>query len=510
MKESVHTAVHEVSDFSRSTVYILWDELLLTLVNFPKTFHKELTFTTKKLVTDSRGRRKSVRASEECFELETIGKITVIRTHQGFWKRALMWALQKQLKVEFKDLRTPDLIPFPKLGIMKGFRFSQKDLLSQALRHGCSGLIGAPTRYGKTTLMVNTLRAWPDVQTIIVLPGSDLIKQFYEELKEKLPERDVKLIGAGSRVKFQSEDITVVSMDSLHKIDPGPVRLMLIDEPHAVLASSRVEHLPSFAYARKYGFGATLKGRFDGRDFLLEGLIGPVLANRSYKEAVEEGAISKIKVMMIRWPVENIAGDRDKAYRHLLFENELIGRCARYLSDVVIPREWQMLYFIKTETQADFLSNCIGRDISVAMAKKLTPKERKEMTDRVRSNDIKRVICSDIYVQGVTFHEVMVLVNCGGGGSSTSTIQKPGRLAEIRKGKNAGLMIDFLFVPAGVPAVVADSAASNPALSEGVACLVRESQMRLKAYQDIGYDVEIVERKDIQEWFLKQNITAPT
>ncbi len=364
-----------------------------------------------------------------------------------------------------------------------------------------------------STLMRNILRAWPTTQTIVILPGADLLRQCHEELKAEIPDREIKLIGAGSKTQYQSEDITVVSMDSLHKVDPGPVKLMVIDEPHAVVASSRINYLPLFTNARRYGLGATLNGRYDGRDFLLEGHVGPVLAKRTYTEGVAEGAICPIKVMMIRWPIANISGDRDNAYRTQLFENELIGRCARYLSDVVIPRDWQMLYFIKTESQADFLSDCIGRDVSVAMAKKLSDKERKAMTERVRKNHIKRVICSDIYVQGVTFHEVMVLVNCGGGGASTSTIQKPGRLAEIRKGKSAGLMIDFLFTTQNEGMPNCDAEALSPGkmrgMSEGVGCLVRESYLRLKAYHDIGYDVDIVERKNMHDWFLKQNITPP-
>jgi superfamily II DNA or RNA helicase len=510
MKGSAHLAAQQAMASSPSKVFILWDELLLTLVNFPKSFLKELTFMTKELQTDNRGRRKSVRKQVTCYETTFVGRILVVKTHQGFWKKALLWALARQLPYELIDLRTKDLLPLPKLGHMRGFRFKQKELITQALSFGCSGLIGAVTRYGKSCLIRNTLRAWPGVQSIVILPGADLLRQCYNEMKEDLPDREIKLIGAGSSTKFQSEDITIVSMDSLHKIDPGPVRLVLIDEPHAIVSSSRIQHLPSFAYARKYGFGATLNGRYDGHDFLLEGLVGPVLANRGYTEAVAEGAISPIKVMMIRWPIGYTQGDRDKVYKSQLFENELIGRCARYLSDVVIPRDWQMLYFIKTEDQADFMADCIGRDISVAMAKKLTNKERAEMTDRVQKNHIKRVICSDIYVQGVTFHDVMVLVNCGGGGRSTSTIQKPGRLAEVRKGKSAGLMIDFLFTPASTGTSDAMSECQSPSMSEGMSAICRESNLRLTAYKEIGYDVHIVERNEIQTWFNNQNITPPS
>lgn len=472
---------------------------------------KELTFVTKELQVDNRGRKKSVRKNVGCYETETVGRTLVIRTHQGFWRRALFWAFAHQLRPEFIDLRTKDLLPPPRLSQMKGFRFSQRELLVKALEANCSGTISAVTRWGKSTLIRNIHRAWgpkagqrPLFHSLHIVPGADLLKQTYDEFKLDMPDRDIKQIGGGSRVKFQSEDLTICSMDSIHKIDPGPVRLLTIDEPHAVIASSRVDKLPAFAYARKYALGATLTGRYDGRDFLLEGLVGPVLAQRTYPEAVAEGAICPIKVMMIRWPLPSFTGDRDRAYKQLLFENELVGRCARYLSDVVIPRDWQMLYFIKTEDQADFLSDCVGRDVSVAMAKKLTDKERNEMTERVRKNHIKRVICSDIYVQGVTFHEVMVLVNCGGGGASTTTIQKPGRLAEIRRGKNAGLLIDFLFVGAeplpGQPT-------SN---GEGADCMIREAGQRLAAYREIGYDVHIVERNGIEKWFNEQQITPPT
>lgn len=517
MKESARLAVLQVTDCSPSKVFILWDEMGLTLVNFPPAFQKELTFTTKAIQVDNRGRKKSVRTQEQCFELETAGRIRVLFTHQGFWKKALLWAVCRQLKYEFIDLRTKDLLPLPKLGLMKGFRFSQRELVAKALNAGCSGSISAPTRWGKSTCIRNIFRAWgpprgerPKFQSILLVPGADLIRQSYDEMQREFPERDVKMIGGGSRTKYQSEDLTIVSADSMHKIDPGPVRLVVIDEPHAIISPSRVGPLTAFSYARKLALGATLTGRYDGRDFLLEGLVGPVLARRTYTEAVAEGAICPLKVMMIRWPLAAVPGDRDRAYRALLFENELVGRCARYLSDVVIPREWQMLYFIKTEDQADFLSDCIGRDVSVAMAKKLSDKERKEMTERVRQNNIKRVICSDIYVQGVTFHEVMVLVNCGGGGASTTTIQKPGRLAEIRKGKNAGLMIDFMFEerrPTANPAGCSEPAAK---LSEGMECMIRESGLRLAAYREIGYDVHLVERNDIQTWFESQKITAPT
>jgi superfamily II DNA or RNA helicase len=503
MKESVHLAARKVGEGLSSKVYLLWDEQLLTLVNFPKDVEKELTFTIKELATVN-FKRQTQRTRSPVFEKTSTLGVSVLKTHQGFWKRILEWTLAQQLPLELIDLRKPDLLPLPKLGLMRGFRFKQRELTEQALNFGCSGCIEAATRYGKSGIARNILRCWPKTQTVVTLPGADLLEQTVEEMREALPEREIKQIGGGSKVRIQSEDITVCSMDSLHLLDPGPVRLMILDEPHACVAKSRIVHIPNFHLARKYALGATLTGRYDGRDHLLEGLVGPVLASRPYRAARAEGAVCLIKVLMIRWPIDDSPGDRDRAYEEKLFLNDLFGRLCRYLSDVVIPKDWQSLFFIKTEEQADFLSEWIGKDVSVAMAKKFTSKKaRNAVRDRVASNRIKRVICSNIYVQGVTFHDIMFLMNCCGGGASTSTIQRPGRLAEVLSGKTAGVLGDVLFCARR------NGPVAQKLAGPGVNCLIRESEQRLAEYHKTGYEVHVVERNEIEAWFLAQNIQPP-
>jgi superfamily II DNA/RNA helicase len=192
--------------------------------------------------------------------------------------------------------------------------------------------------------------------------------------------------------------------------------------------------------------------------------------------------------------------------------NEKFAKYISYLSHEVIPRDWQTLFFIKTEDQAKILQHVMNDETVIAMAKVLSDVERKTTTEDVRHNRIKRAICSDIYTQGVTFHELMCLINCSGGGASTSTIQKPGRLAEVRDGKTAALKIDFRFVleGSGKDLFGKDDGGGLDKASEGVACMIRESQQRIKAYQDIGYEVHFIERRDeIKEWLAKQNIKGP-
>ncbi len=474
----------------------------MTLVNFPPEVTNELTFWTKKMET--RGyKRESVKVKEEEFEAVKVKGVLIVKTHQGFWRKILLWAVARGLQPEFIDLRVPDMLPLPQYGLMHGFRFSQKDLTMEALKQNVSGGIEAPTRFGKSPIIVNILRAWPGVQTVVTMPGIDLLKQQYTYLQAALPDREIKLIGAGSKVKFQSEDISLVSMDSLDKVDGGPVRLFIADEPHALLAESRFVHVAKFCWARKYWIGATPDDRYDKRGYLLEGMIGPPLAVRTYREARAEGAVANIKALLIRWEYDPVStGDRDSNYERLLHLNLEIGKFIRHFTTNVIPKEWQTLIFIKTEKQADFLVEMIGGDIAVAMAKRLSPKERARLTDLVERKHITRAACSDIFVQGVTFHDLMVLFNASGGGASTSTIQKPGRVAEIRSGKSDGLLADIMFVQRA-------SASAEAKKHDKAKSLMLDSLARKAAYEKKGYETHVVDPQNVEAWFLDQKITPP-
>ena len=336
-----------------------------------------------------------------------------------------------------------------------------------------------------TTLIVNAIRAFPGLHVTVTAPGLDLVRQLHAELKEALPGRQVKKLGGKAA---PCPDVNVVSIDSLDKADVSSTRLLLCDEPHAAVTDTRLPKVQAFERALRIGFGATLGMRFDNRDILIEALFGPVLAERTYREAVAEGAICPITVFMIEMPFEPFrAFNRDAAYRSLLFRSERVARAVRWINDALLPPDWQSLYFIKNEGQAEFMQEALsGVEIPIAMAKRMTKKEREALTCAIRDAGVKRCLCSDIYVQGVTFHDIRALVNLSGGGPYTSAIQKPGRLAEIRPelGKTRGYLFDFKFAVDMDGVDEGEDWSSAPFWQ-----VVRDSSSRESAYRDIGYDV---------------------
>lgn len=462
-------------------LFYRYDDVLLFHPLLPQ-LEKELTIREKKIVKE-RGKNPVQFSYRKLFTLVKRDGKDVASTYQGFLYKLISVCLKNNVTFFIRDLRKaciPAGFPAPRLDLMHGFRFSQQKLLEDALKKDQSGLIGAPTRYGKTTLMVNTLRAYPDLPTVVTAPGVDLCNQLYEDItgSRGITGREVKLICSGSRTRYPSETgITVCSADSLEKCDFGGTKLLLADEPHALVTNARTELINAFTCARRIGFGATLKGRFDGRDSVIEGLFGPVLEERTYLEAVEEGAICPLDVIFININISpGNYFNRDDAYKRLLFQNKAMANLTAQICHDIIPEDYQTMLFIKNEKQADLYMESIGNDATIAMAKRMSKQERKEITELMRGNVIKRCLCTDIYVQGVTFSDVRVLINCEAGGNNTTAIQKPGRLAEIRPGKKCGVVFDFMFH------CLHDYPGNE-------VCLANDSAARRCAYEEKGYTI---------------------
>jgi superfamily II DNA or RNA helicase len=470
---------------TNNEVGIVWYTGEIIIVNSPPKMEKELlTIMVKELLPASSGNgwKKEVRKKkQEIFELVKEKPFRTIVTDHGHFEKVMMWLTKNGYKFVVQDLRE-DL---PRLDVSKimGLRYSQKPLLIEALERRRSGLLVFPTRYGKSHLILNTLRALPDATTVVTAPGEDLLKQTTAHLKESLPERNIVQLGGGSKVQHMGDDITVCSMDSLYKCSFDKVKALLVDEPHACVTDSRIPNIRSFKHALRYGFSATPKGRFDGKDPLIEGVIGPVLVERTFTQAVAEGAICGIDcVLIVIDPVDKSSGNnRDVTYRKFLWENPVVGGVLGMLCNELIPKDWQTLAFIKSEKQAEFQLKYIGETGTIAMAKRLSKSEREEMFESMASGEVKRCLASDIYAQGVTFSDLRAVINLAGGGPYTNTVQKPGRLAERRDGKVTGLMFDFVFAP---------DAARHPGTTYNQ--LANDSRRRYEVYKEKGYYIHFV------------------
>lgn len=468
-----------------------------------KKLERAFTYTKKDLVWDPRTRtRKTQFSQEKVYNKTTLtsGKdgstLVSYQTLQGLMDRTCQVLSKQGLTFTIQDFRLP--LPKPKLEVMFGFRFNQKDVITKALLAERSGLVKAPTRYGKTVLITNTINAFPNTKIAVLAPGVNLLPQLVDAIKKYCPERDVKGIFSGSKDRVESNDVTVCSLDSMHKLDKESFKLILIDEPHSIATNDRAPQLVEFSNARILGFGATTEGRYDGRDIYIEGLIGPVLSEVTYQEAVSMGALCPIHVYCLKVPYKPMGyKQRQSAYNAYLFGNKQFHKTVGQICNDVIPKEWQTLIFIDNEKEALSLAETIN-DSYIAMDKRFkNAKEREQIFSDLKSERIKRCICSNIYSTGVTINNLKCEINCDDGGGSILSVQKPGRLAEIKPGKKEGIMIDFIFTPTSY---------SGEHLGSADLQIQKDSFNRLTTYQQKGYIISIFDSiEELKEAILNNN-----
>lgn len=444
---------------------------------------KKLRYTEKSMERKHTGYGFQVKfKSVDIYNMQKNADGTVTyQTFQGMID--VVTALLKKDNFTYTILDSRGSFPEPQLDRMKGFRFNQQEVITKALLAGRSGLVSAPTRYGKTVLMTNTITAFPDLRIAVLAPGIDLLQQLKKAIETYCPTREVAGIYTGSKSKKESDDVTVCSFDSMHKLDMPSYDLVLIDEPHAVVSQGRAYQLLGFTKARFLGFGATLEGRWSGNDIMIKGLIGPVISEVTYKQCVEMGALCPIHVYFVHVPYKGLKyKNRDSALRKYLYNNDVFQNLVGEIANDLLPKDWQTLLFINNEKQAEGLLPKIS-DGFLAMAKLFKNKEeRSDIFAKLKNEELKRVLCTNIYSTGVTIDNIRAIVNCDAAGAGgILSIQKPGRLAEIKPNKKEGVLIDFLFSPTN-----ADECTPEDLV------LYKSAMARYQAYADKGYIIDIV------------------
>jgi len=456
------------------TINLHWgDGYLIVEPVVPDELTKQLRYWHRGVGFDEYGRRVSTGEYRELYELQEF-----IDEHQHFvQKMTTMPGFVHLVKTTLKgegyasniiDERTP--APKPDIAAsLAGLREYQFECSYTTLMSG-GGIVACPTGWGKTHIMGAICKAYPHEElllrntptTVVCAPDKDIVKKNYEDLCEILPDREIGIVMSG-RKKVFSTDIQVITLDSLHHLQPDDIGLLIADEVHSAASEQRAENLSAMSKAIRYGMSATPTGRFDGRDKVTEGLFGPVVYVRSYQQGVDDGALVPIRVLWLRMPEPSRGLDkylaykqRESRYRHGMYRDPVVQQTIVSMIKR-IPDEMQTLCIMRHTEQLNFLSpHCpeiayVHGETSASALQKasrhnLAPikkKEREGLYNQFRDGDIRKIYSTWVYKQGVNFPELEVIINAGGGGSDIVARQIPGRESRNIDGKEESWLIDF-------------------------------------------------------------------
>lgn len=492
-----------VGDFYMTVEPVVPNEVTKALTYW----HKEMAYDPKKYCHAVSGRTKRM------YNLEAGG--TRLSTLPGYYARIRAILEGCGYLVRVVDERTFKPEPDLKAAAEGLLDYQLEGMVTWAGSRG--GILSCFTGYGKTHLIAGLFRAWPRKAlakvgapySVLVTPGADLAKKNWEDLKRILPDRQVGMVGGGA--SLLTEDIIVATPESLHHIPMDEAGVVIYDEVHTFTAN-RAEKLLQATKALRFGCSATPTGRFDNADLLTEGVFGPIVYTRSYQQGVLDGAVVPLKVYWVPLPKPDGWPDagfkrKDAAYARALWTNADMHRAIATVSGVT-PADKQLLVVVDKIGHMNNLMpylegfTMVHAETSAASLEErgftnvqaVSDKNRTKIYSKIRDNETHRIISTGIYRQGVSFSDLIVLVNAEGMGSTIIAGQLPGRTSRLGsedgQPKAKGYIVDF-FHPWDMVADGTGRQRRGFILSDDVS--------REKVYTSLGFEQEwVTDAKDVK------------
>lgn len=395
-------------------------------------------------------------------------------TDHGFLKKITDFFDKRKLPYEIIDNRK-----FPEAseqGVKEAHYFvRQRDFQNEALNElfKCPmGLVHIGVGGGKTWIMTALAMAYKDKKFLITVPTKGLLTKTHKFLSENLDEQ-IGLIGDSN---FDIQRVTVSTYSSLiqkmmtierhgRKVKvrrPVPqevlqlkreVDILLMDEAHHAKSKTQQELLRSIPTPAKIGFSGTFV--LQGEDMVVEGLFGPVKAEKSLLWLIQNGYCAEPQIEMLQYPCpaeqlkEELHDDPHQRWR--------IG----YVSGVV-KHKWRNRLIAKRTKELALagLSTLImvrrkkhGRILLKRLLKKgikakyvhgtvVTPEIVKARED-LNDGKLQALICTSIFDEGEDIPNVNALILAVGEKSPQRLEQRLGRALRAIGGKTKAIVIDF-------------------------------------------------------------------
>jgi superfamily II DNA or RNA helicase len=369
----------------------------------------------------------------------------------------------------YPDVTAPSRVP--------ALRPFQEEALAAWRKNKRRGVVVLPTGAGKSIVGVAAIAA-AQRGALVVVPTLDLVRQWREVLASawEIPVGDVGAIGGG---EHDVKPLTVSTYDSAwtHMEHLGHrFGLVIFDEVHHLCAESYAFAARMCLAPYRLGLTATPE-RADGRDALLEELVGPIVYRKEIDE-LEGTFLAEYETHRVE--VELSADERATyedaraTYRQFLSDNgirisspagwgDFVKRSARTAEGRDAMRAYRLQKRIafaspgKLDAVERILADERGRrtliftdDNATAYAaarRFLIPvithqtklKERTEVLRAFADGSLPILATSRVLNEGVDVPEAQVAIVVSGTGSVREHVQRLGRILRPRAGKRATL-----------------------------------------------------------------------
>jgi superfamily II DNA or RNA helicase len=271
-------------------------------------------------------------------------KCLLLKTKEGryYTYSGLGTYLSKKYRVPIDnqvEYPTPSSLPWantPKFQ-MYPYQAESRDLLIQ-VKHGGVELA---TGLGKTLCLTNLIKDL-GLKTLVMTPSTSISEQIYEQFVTAFGQ---KYVGRYYGSKKEAKKLIVIgNAQSLTRVEPdskdwqflNDSKVLCVDEAHTLAADTLAKVALGVASKAPYRFFfSATQFRNDGRDLLLESIVGPLVKHMSLREGVDGGYLAKPQFMMLETESDVQTSSTDPAVltrKHLYYNPKVIEQISKVVN----------------------------------------------------------------------------------------------------------------------------------------------------------------------------------
>ncbi|AXO33432.1 DEAD/DEAH box helicase [Micromonospora sp. B006] len=212
------------------------------------------------------------------------------------------WHLTAGAGYEPEPIRVAPLA-LPQSYLGKEPRAWQREALAEWQANGRRGVVEAVTGTGKTTVGVLAAAAAVDAgeKVLVLVPGCELLDQWYEVLRLSLPSVRIGRLGDRHRDSLSDHSILVAVVHSAIKdwiLPPYTAGLLIADEVHRYGAEGFASALED-GFGARLGLTATYERTDSGVADRLQPYFGDVVAGCTYERGLTEDILAPFRVAFV-------------------------------------------------------------------------------------------------------------------------------------------------------------------------------------------------------------------
>lgn len=379
---------------------------------------------------------------------DSISKCLLFEDEQGAWTYS---GLAPKVSRLLGDIPIQNSVVYPEESLIGWeeepphdpyfFQFFSRDRLIDAKHGGVE--IG--TGLGKSLIIYLLLKHY-GLKTVVMAPGLDIAKKFYEECLRYFGPKKVGFFGDGKKVSKKL--ITVAIGASLTRIEPGSehwkefskTQIFIADESH--LTPAQTLSKVCFGLVKdapyRFFFSAT-QLRNDGLDLLLEAITNAIVYKMTVKEGIEKGYLAALHFMMIKTRSDDPFDHPDvneMTRKHLYYNDRVIRIAASMVNNFVAHQKKQVLILVEELEQfsrlypylqhaVKFAHGGVNKENAAKLPKPFHDSDPTKFVKEFDAGEFPILVGTSCITTGTDIHANEVTIYLQGGKSEIQVMQGP-------------------------------------------------------------------------------------